>query len=250
MTNPSKHSDQSSSPTSHPKLEPGPNKSEHDPTNDHDLSRSEHSSRTIQFEKCLEFLEKAGKAYINPKFKIWSADHKIIFKLLVYFYRDKANAEKLNINLHKGILLTGPVGSGKTSLMTLMRFMLSPKDQYAMKSTRDITFEFIDDGYTVIKKYSKASFHHKGGQLHPRTYCFDDLGVESNIKHYGNETNVMAEILLSRYELYINQKMLTHATSNLSATEIEKCYGNRVRSRMREMMNIVAFDRDVEDKRV
>jgi DNA replication protein DnaC len=43
--------------------------------------------------------------------------------------------------------------------------------------------------------------------------------------------------------------MLTHATTNLSAEELEKLYGNRVRSRMREMFNLIAFGADVADKR-
>jgi len=207
-------------------------------------------SNLIQFDKCLEFLEKAGKAYTSPKFRIWKEDHLIIFKLLVYFYQDKPNAEKHGIDLHKGILLTGPVGCGKTSLMTLLRFMLAPKEQYIIKSARDITLEFIQDGYSVINKYSKAAFQQKGGELTAKAYCFDDLGVESNIKYYGNETNVMAEILLSRYDMFISRHMLTHATTNLSASEIESCYGNRVRSRLREMMNVIAFDKEVKDKRV
>ena len=206
-------------------------------------------SNTIQFDKCLEFLEKAGKEFFHPKFRIWEEDHYIIFKLLVYFYKDKVNAAKHDIDLNKGILLTGPVGCGKTSLMTILRFMLAPKEQYIMKSTRDITLEFIQDGFPVIYKYSKSSFQQKSGELVPKTYCFDDLGVESNIKYFGNDTNVMAEILLSRYDMFISQKMLTHATSNLSASEIEEQYGNRVRSRLRQMLNIIAFDADVEDKR-
>jgi DNA replication protein DnaC len=43
--------------------------------------------------------------------------------------------------------------------------------------------------------------------------------------------------------------MLTHITTNLSASELEEIYGNRIRSRMREMFNLVAFDRDTKDKR-
>ena len=207
-------------------------------------------SNVIQFDKCLEFLEKAGKEYISPKFQIWKEDHLIIFKLLVYFYQDKPNAEKHGIDLHKGILLTGPVGCGKTSLMTLLRFMLAPKEQYLIKSTRDITLEFIQDGYSVINKYSKAAFQQTGGELCPKAYCFDDLGVESNIKYYGNETNVLAEILLSRYDMFISLHMITHATTNLSASEIENCYGNRVRSRLREMMNVIAFEKEAKDKRI
>jgi len=43
--------------------------------------------------------------------------------------------------------------------------------------------------------------------------------------------------------------MHTHATSNLSASELEEYYGNRVRSRMREMFNLIAFDSGAKDKR-
>ncbi len=201
------------------------------------------------FDQCLEFIEKAGKANFNPKFKLYQEDLPIIFKLLTYFYQDTKNAESQNIDLHKGILLTGPVGCGKTSLMTIMRFFLSPKEQFFIKSSRDITYEFIQEGYPIINKYSKGAFHRKEGDLLPKTYCFDDLGVESNIKYYGNDTNVMAEILLSRYDMFIHSKIITHVTTNLSACELEGSYGNRVRSRLREILNVISFDRKSKDKR-
>jgi DNA replication protein DnaC len=60
---------------------------------------------------------------------------------------------------------------------------------------------------------------------------------------------VMGEILLSRYDHYINNHMLTHATTNLSASELESFYGNRVRSRMREMFNLIAYTPNSLDKR-
>jgi DNA replication protein DnaC len=59
----------------------------------------------------------------------------------------------------------------------------------------------------------------------------------------------MAEILLNRYDQFISIGMLTHITSNLSSKEIENFYGNRVRSRMREMFNVVGFGGGVGDKR-
>jgi hypothetical protein len=42
---------------------------------------------------------------------------------------------------------------------------------------------------------------------------------------------------------------MTHITTNLNATEIEKQYGVRVRSRLREMMNVVSFPDEAPDKR-
>lgn len=60
----------------------------------------------------------------------------------------------------------------------------------------------------------------------------------------------MAEILLSRYDIFTAKKIQTHITTNLSASEIENIYGNRVRSRLREMINLIGFERNIMDKRV
>lgn len=58
-------------------------------------------------------------------------------------------------------------------------------------------------------------------------------------KIFGNECNVMAEILLSRYDLYNSKKLQTRIFTSLLVIEIEKNYGNRVRSRLREMINLI-----------
>jgi hypothetical protein len=47
----------------------------------------------------------------------------------------------------------------------------------------------------------------------------------------------------------VAKKVQTHITTNLSASEIENAYGNRVRSRMRAMLNLISFDKATPDKR-
>ena len=126
-----------------------------------------------------------------------------------------------------------------------MNFLPREK-RHIIKSCRDVSFEFIQDGYEVISKYSRQSFRYH----HPKTYCFDDLGTENSLKYYGNDCNIMAEILLSRYDLFISQKLITHLTTNLNSSEIEQMYGSRVRSRMREMFNLVSFSNKSKDKRL
>jgi energy-coupling factor transporter ATP-binding protein EcfA2 len=197
------------------------------------------------YDEIIIWLENKGVELYGNHFKILETDYPIVYKLIAYFLKDEPTCFQFGINLSKGILLTGPIGCGKTSLMNLMKYLTATEHKFFVKPCRDISFEFIQDGYQIIHKYSIGKLY----QSEPRTYCFDDLGTENNLKYFGNECNVMAEILLSRYDLFISKKLQTHITTNLSATEIEKHYGNRVRSRLREMVNLIAYDKLTPDKR-
>lgn len=197
------------------------------------------------YPKILQLLEQRGKEQFGQHFRFRKEDEPIILRLIAYFLKDEMMCNKAGISLQKGILLSGPVGCGKTTLMNLVRFVAQSENKFILKSCRDISFEFIQDGYEVIHRYSKGKLY----ESNVRNYCFDDLGTENNLKYYGNECNVMAEIILSRYDLFVSRKLQTHITTNLSASEIEKQYGNRVRSRLRELCNLVAFNNSATDKR-
>jgi energy-coupling factor transporter ATP-binding protein EcfA2 len=205
--------------------------------------------KTIQshynYDEVIVWLEKKGSELYGTQFKIVEDDHTIIYKLIAYFLKDEHTCFQLNVNLNKGVMLSGPVGCGKTSLLNLMKYLTPTDNKFYVKPCREISFEFIQDGYEIIHKYSKGKLY----SSEAKTICFDDLGTENNLKYFGNECNVMAEILLSRYDLFISKKLITHITTNLSATEIENQYGNRVRSRLRQMINLIAFDKSVKDKR-
>ncbi|WP_445752753.1 ATPase [Polaribacter sp.] len=159
--------------------------------------------------------------------------------------KDPKVADKLQINLDKGILLSGPIGCGKTSIMHLLKPFSNHCKDYKIKTCREISFEFAKHGYEALSPYTQKS----NRQTRLSGYCFDDLGAEQQIKHFGNDCNVMAEILITRYEHFIENKSITHITTNLSASEIENVYGNRLRSRMRNMFNVVSFDSNSKDKR-
>ncbi|WP_348825668.1 ATPase [Flavobacterium aestuarii] len=197
------------------------------------------------YQEVILWLERKGIELYGSHFKILESDYPIIYKLIAYFLKDETTCYQYNINLNKGILLSGPVGCGKTSLMNLMKHLTPTEHKFILKPCRDISFEFIQDGYQIIHKYSKGKLY----ESESKTICFDDLGIENNLKYYGNECNVMAEILLSRYDIFTTKKIQTHITTNLSASEIENAYGNRVRSRLRELCNLVAYDRSSTDKR-
>jgi DNA replication protein DnaC len=201
------------------------------------------------YQKITNWLESKGKQFFGDHFKIYEEDKTIIYQLIAYSLQDVKMSNRCSINLEKGILLSGPIGCGKTTLMTLFKLLMSKENKYYVKSCREVSFEFIQEGYEVIHKYSKPRLHqNKVGVI-----CFDDLGTESNLKYFGNECNVMGEILLSRYDLFCHpeksRRVKTHITTNLSASEIEQYYGNRIRSRLRESFNLIAFKNNSRDKR-
>jgi hypothetical protein len=131
--------------------------------------------------------------------------------------------------------------------MAVCRFLLSADLRHSIRSCRDVSFEFMKEGHEVFHRYTKGSFQSE--KFEPKTYCFDDLGLETTMNFYGNPCSVMAEILLSRYDLFHSFGMITHITTNLNSQELEDCYGTRVRSRLREMMNLISFDKNTPDKR-
>lgn len=199
----------------------------------------ENNTRIFDWNQTCHYLIHIGKLRYGQSFTLHKQDLKIIYRLVLYIIRDEENCQQRNIDLNKGILLLGPVGCGKTSLMTLIQELAFPEFRYRVKPTRDIAFEFQKEGYDIIHRYGKSK----------HTICLDDLGVERNIKFYGNECNTIGEILLHRYDLLIHSGTITHATTNLNAEELEQMYGNRVRSRLREMFNLISFPVSSQDKR-
>ena len=127
-------------------------------------------------------------------------DYPIVYKLIAYFLKDEQASFQLGINLNKGLLMSGPVGCGKTALMNLMRYLTPAEYKFTVKPCRDISFEFIKDGYEVIHRYSRG----KLDQLDPKIYCFDDLGTEIFSKSSGDTwlQSLLFDIINKRRSIY------------------------------------------------
>jgi energy-coupling factor transporter ATP-binding protein EcfA2 len=191
-------------------------------------------------------MEKRGQSLYGGSYAIRPIDRPVLVKVLCYFLQDEAMAAMQEINLQKGLMLCGPVGCGKTSAMHIIRSLMPNGEAFGIVSCRNIVTRFNQDGFGIIDRYSACP---RPGTLMRSTYCFDDMGLEQTGNFYQNECNVVAEILFNRYEAFVQDHVVTHVTTNLSISELEACYGNRLRSRMREMLNLVAFDAASPDKR-
>lgn len=199
----------------------------------------ENGYRMFDFMTCIRYMNHLGREKYGSQFSLNPDDRDILHKLISYAISSEEQCEIHGLDLNKGILLTGPVGCGKTSLISLLPNFMFPHQKYLVKNTRDIASEFHKDGYEIINRYGRRE----------KPFCIDDLGVEQNIKHFGNECNTIGEIMLQRYELQVSQGVITHATTNLNADELEDIYGIRVRSRLRSMFNLISFPEGTKDKR-
>lgn len=188
-----------------------------------------------------------------PDYIIDERNEKNFNLLSLYFMRDpefeKVDGGKYSFS--KGIALQGPIGCGKTSM--IMGFNVNPTNCFGGISCRKVAADYsLKDvgGSLTIEKYSglhEAPPYDNFGQRYIGR-MFDDLGTENVKKHFGNESNVMEEILLNRYD---NPDLVgkTHITTNLSAEQIEEIYGPRVRSRLRQMCNFIVFNPKGGDRR-
>ena len=199
-------------------------------------------------EQVLHILEKIGRTFI-PDFKFTSTDIEMYTILINYFLGDK-EFEKMysGFNLKKGLLLRGDIGVGKSLMIKIFRSFMREyqiNNGFKMLLVTDVVNEYQESGHKVIINNGPRSYK-KGGLNNneeiPLTICYDDLGTENtNAKYYGSTSNVMTDILLKRYDLFISFGMKTHIITNFDGYEIELNYGRRIRSRMREMMNDIVY---------
>ncbi len=202
----------------------------------------------FDFNKTMEFFLFRAKK-INPKFEINKYNQDIIINLALYFSGDEM-FEKKGFSFKKGIMLVGPVGCGKTTIMKA--FQMNTTNPYALTTARKISDSYLSKdqgGEHVIKRYSNLlqSYPEQNFGFSQIGLCIDDLGVETVKKNFGNEIDVVGDVILNRYELELFNT--THFTANIGGNEIEQAYGPRIKSRLRQMCNSIAFDHNAPDFR-
>lgn len=191
----------------------------------------------ISLSNAKRILWKAYARILNEQGKKFVAENgtnknvETIQKLLCYFL---GRASEHSLELKKGILLTGSVGSGKTLLLRLLKALVDIID-YSPRKFNIVGISDLDNNISIEGNFSPLKKYTKG------IYCFDDIGVEHDTEILGASTMLVPRLILERYNLFQKIGLVTHATSNLTIAEMQQKYGERVGSRMREMFNEVVL---------
>lgn len=146
---------------------------------------------------------------------------------------------------NKGVMLIGSIGVGKSMLMKIMQKLFKDsRRQFKWLNCRDITDMLESFTVLEIKEY-----YGKGCKM---DLYIDDIGVGNSVHNkYGNTTNIIADILLERYDLFISEGFKTHISSNrptsLDRNEypniitLETLYGDRIIDRLNEMCEKITW---------
>jgi len=136
---------------------------------------------------------------------------------------NRQEAAEYLVKTTNGSILIGPPGVGKTTLIRKQR----------MVSASVLAMEFQAHGLEAVKALINAQVEYQN-----KTVIIDDLGLEDDVKHYGNGLDPIAYVVQRIYDL--NQmcpespiKLIF--TTNLSETDLITKYGIRVKERIWEL---------------
>lgn len=157
---------------------------------------------------------------------IVNQDNKPFITALCYFVsRDPRFETELGYSLNKGLIIRGVSGLGKTHLVQCLR--KNELNPILVLSMLEITGDVKADGeYNIDLKGNKLIY-------------LDDVGTEEPVvNHFGTKISFFKTFIESQYLKTKAFNNLIFSTNN-SFSEIEEKYGFRVRSRLKEMMNII-----------
>ena len=180
----------------------------------------------------------------NPKFKVDNQNEKV-FEQLCQYFTNNIDFETDGLSLAKGLLITGPVGVGKTEILKLFR--KNKRQSFHLISVFEIEASCQESGVDFFKAYTgmvpgwgntPSFFYQKS-----IGWAFDDIGRESIVFDFGNKSDVVSKIIQTRYS-YKDKLPFSklHLTTNLKPIEIEARYDYAVKSRLREMFNYIEMN--------
>lgn len=201
--------------------------------------------RDYIIEEEIKLLNLIAKEKFNIDFVIDENNYWLIEKLLQYF-NGHPDFEKGGNDFHKGIMIFGPIGTGKSILMKIFKeycFKTSSKHQFLIENSNTVVKKYKKNAIDGITKYTEKTKIKFEQDLRPIVLMINDLGAEKTMEaSFGPSEDVIANLLDERYEIFQDLPgIVTHVTTNLNNEGLQKRYGNRIHSRIVAMFNPFAL---------
>lgn len=172
----------------------------------------------------LKFLRWSSKERYEKRELIENEHTLRLIKVICFFLSDDPRFEtELGYSFKKGLLLRGICGLGKTYLLKCLSE--NPRNPIYIKSMIEIAEEVHANGSFELPIAKK--------------WYIDDVGSETApVNHYGTKINWFKDFLETYYLNKIEYSGLIIST-NLNNVALEEKYGFRVRSRVKDMFNVI-----------
>ena len=188
-------------------------------------------------QEAQELYKIASMDLFISNFKVETSELKLIYKnALLYFRGD----ERSEWDLNKGLFIHGGTGSGKSIFFEIFKKYTAKlnHNSFIQSKQTKIVAEVAKKGIAELEKYVKDRM--------PVILYIDDFGsANSIIQHFGNEFDVMDELIQARYDEFIKSGAITHITTNVKPADFKEKFNERITSRMHQMFNVIKFpDKD------
>jgi len=180
---------------------------------------SRHSAKFFYSIMAWTSLHKFGKRLV-----VHENNSKLIKVICFFLSNDERFKTELGYDFNKGLLIRGVAGLGKTFLFECVKDNeLTPITIYSMIELTEIV---KSEGYLELPQNNGITY-------------LDDVGTEEHtVNHYGTKINFFKNYIEKYYLNAQNFNKLIISTNN-NFDELENKYGFRVRSRIKDMFNIV-----------
>lgn len=175
-----------------------------------------------------------GESFSIAENQTYEVYKKVYERLMIGIKRKKS----------KSVFITGSIGIGKTAMMKVIQ-RLFKDTQRRFKWVSGYELKDLSETLTILE--IKEIY---GSGLKCDLYI-DDIGFSIDVRRYGNTVNIISEIIMDRYELYISSGFKTHLSSNVATSiknneknipTIERLYGSRVLDRIKEMCDLITWN--------
>jgi len=176
-------------------------------------------------------MKKEGKEFIIDD------NNKAVLRFLLYYFNEcelfSTIFPEKKYSLNNQILLCGKPGTGKTIIMQIFSEYLKATEN--PKSYNCTSVSKMLNYYKIHNHLDKYTYNENAGGFEgkPSSYCVNDIGLDS-YKHFGTDVKIFVdEFLHSRNEIFIESGKVCHVTTNLSGSQINTKFDERLIDRFK-----------------